>query len=202
MNKTRFTIREITEIGVLSALAVVLDTFVKIPIGANAGSINFSMVPLFIIALRHGPIKGFIASGIVYSVLTAILDAYGIAFFPFDYLIPFGATALLGLLSKPIIRLYESHGKKQVVLSFVILIGMILAQGTIRVFSSSINSVLFYPVTYLEGIIYNISYVLPSTITNIVIMCLLLPVVVMLSRRYKTSFLNNNKTTEEIKEDI
>ncbi len=192
MNNSRFTIREITEIGVLSALAIVLDTFVKIPIGSTGGSINFSMVPLFIVALRHGPIKGFIASGIIYSIITAVIDAYGIAFFVFDYLIPFGLTAILGLVAKPIFNMYTSKEKLNVVFSFVVLALMIALQGLLRILSSSINSMLFYEVTYLEGIIYNVSYVLPSTAVNIVIMALMLPVIVMLSRRYKTSFLKNS----------
>ena len=54
----KFSVRDIAEIAVLCALAVVLDKFGKIPIGSTGGSINISTVPLFIIAFRHGWFKG------------------------------------------------------------------------------------------------------------------------------------------------
>ena len=73
----KFSIRDIVEIAVMCAFAVVLDKFVKIPIGATGGSINIASVPLFIVAYRHGWFKGLIASGVVFALITCILDAYG-----------------------------------------------------------------------------------------------------------------------------
>ena len=35
-----FSVRDICEIAIMSALAIVLDRFVKIPIGSTGGSIN------------------------------------------------------------------------------------------------------------------------------------------------------------------
>ncbi len=46
-----FNVRDIVEIAIFCALAIVLDTFVKIPLGATGGSINISMiviVPLYL----------------------------------------------------------------------------------------------------------------------------------------------------------
>ena len=71
MKKTfGFTVKDIAEIAILSARAIVLDRVVRIPLGATGGSINISMVPLYVIALRHGWFKSFIAGGIVYGLIT------------------------------------------------------------------------------------------------------------------------------------
>ena len=68
-----FSVRDIAEIAILVALALGLDKL-KISVGATGGSVNFAMFPLFVIALRHGPFKGFIAGGIVYGLISCLLD--------------------------------------------------------------------------------------------------------------------------------
>ena len=65
--------RDIAEEAILIALAFILN-FLKIGIGSTGGSINFQMLPLFLIALRHGPSHGLIAGGIVYGLLTCLAD--------------------------------------------------------------------------------------------------------------------------------
>ena len=50
-NAKKYTVQEICETAILVALAVVLDQFLKIQIQANGGSISFSALPLFIIAI-------------------------------------------------------------------------------------------------------------------------------------------------------
>ena len=65
-----FSVKSMTEIAVLVALALGLN-YLKIPLGATGGSINLQIVPLFIIALRYGPAKTFIASGLVYGLLSS-----------------------------------------------------------------------------------------------------------------------------------
>ena len=75
------------------AIALSLPWF-KIPIAVNGGSVNISMLPMFVVALRHGPFKGFLASGIVYGMITCLLDAYGINTYPMEYLIGFGTIAI------------------------------------------------------------------------------------------------------------
>ena len=66
-----FNVRDIVEIAIFCALAIVLDTFVKIPLGPS-GSINLSMVPILVIALRHGWFKGFVAGGIIFGFISGI----------------------------------------------------------------------------------------------------------------------------------
>ena len=97
------TVREMAEDGILVAAAVALN-FLKIPApeALTGGSINLQFLPLFILALRHGPLHGFIASGIAFGLITCLTDGYGFQYYPFDYLIGFGSAAVLGFF-KPLI---------------------------------------------------------------------------------------------------
>ena len=75
MKKTfGFSIKDIAEIAIFSALAIVLDRVVRIPLGATGGSVNISLVPLYVIALRHGWFKSFIAGSIIYGLITCLFD--------------------------------------------------------------------------------------------------------------------------------
>ena len=75
MKKTfGFTVKDIAEITIFSALAIVLDRLIKIPVGITGGSINISLVPLYVIALRHGWFKSFIAGSIIYGLITCLFD--------------------------------------------------------------------------------------------------------------------------------
>ena len=113
------TTKQIAEEGVLLAMAFVLN-LIKIPVGATGGSINFQMLPLMIIALRHGPAHGFIAGGIVYGLITCLTDGYGFACYPFDYLIGFGSVAVMGLFRKQIFgENQEGYNLKGLIFIFV-----------------------------------------------------------------------------------
>lgn len=94
-----FNVADITEMGMFVAIALGLNFLKVIQLGASGGSVNFQMLPLFILALRKGPLKGFIAGGIVYGLISCLTDGYGIATFPFDYLVGMGSVAVLGFFS-------------------------------------------------------------------------------------------------------
>lgn len=192
-----FSVRDIAEIAILVALALGLDKL-KISVGATGGSVNFAMFPLFVIALRHGPFKGFIAGGIVYGLISCLLDNYGMHLYAFDYLIPFGATAILGFVARYVDNHFDIEFNKEdalgIVLSYAFIIFGIMAVCGIRILSSSINSVLFYDVpTYGAGLAYNLSYCLPSAIGSMIIVLLLLPTIVLLNKRFRTTFLSYKK---------
>lgn len=85
-------IRSMAEVAVLSGLAIGLQ-FIKVPLGATGGSVNLGLIPLFMVALRHGPAKGFLAGGIVFGLVTCLTDGYGFHTYPFDYLVGFGSVA-------------------------------------------------------------------------------------------------------------
>lgn len=180
----QISIKDMTEMALFVALAVVLDRFVKIPLGPTAGSLNISVAPLMIICLRHGYYKGFLASGVIYGIVTSMLDAYGFQYFFFDYLLAFGSVCVLGLFAKLIYRLY----KDKKVLSFL----LVALGGTLwlalRVVFASFDSMIFYHYTFIAGVVYNVSYAGLSALADVVIVCILLPVIITINKIFKTSF--------------
>ena len=158
------TTRQIVEEGVLIALAFVLN-FMKIPIGATGGSINFQMLPLMIIALRHGPHHGFICGGIIYGLLTCLTDGYGFACYPFDYLIGFGSVAVMGFFRQFI------FSKEQTTYNIKGLI-FIFISGTlatlIRYVGSNVSSIVVYGLSLSGALKYNAFYIPLSGLVSII----------------------------------
>ena len=152
----KITIREMTEVAMLVALALILDMpFLKFKIGANGGSISFTMVPLFVIAWRYGPIKSFFYIALVYCWLSILLDGEPLSSYPFDYCFAYGSIALAGLFKKQVlIEKFKWTGVLFLILSIFI-------ACVFRILSHSISSVIFYEVTFLEGLVYNVLYVGP-----------------------------------------
>jgi len=188
MNKTTQTVKDLCEIGILVGLSIVLDTFIKIPISITGGSINFSLVPLFLISLRHGPIKSFIASGLCFGIITCLLDGYGFITYPFDYLLAFAPVCLLGLFGRYINNNFKLGGK-YILLTFLVLNALVLSQGIVRFFSASIDSVILYNYSWKASFLYQLTYIPFTTLSNMVIMSLLLPLIIKLNDRYQTSYL-------------
>ena len=136
-----FNVHDIVEIAMFVAIALVLDNFLKIPLGASGGSINLAVLPLVLLALRHGWFKGFIAGGIIFGFISCLIDAYGLITYPLEYFVTLGSIAIVGVFSKLITNLYTS---KKYVLSSLILIGCLLSFSVIRLFAATIDSVLIY----------------------------------------------------------
>lgn len=154
-SEDQYTIADICECGMLIAMAFVLN-LIKFKATSDGGSLNFQMIPLFILALRRGPIKGFIACGIVYGLLTCLTDGYGLATFPFDYLIGFGSTCILGFVSKFVFsekrKFYDLFGVLAIVLAGI-------GATLIRLLGSTISSMVLYDYSFMDGIIYNATYI-------------------------------------------
>ncbi len=157
--KVKFSIYEISEIAIFCALALVLDK-AKIPVGATGGSINASALPLFIIAIRYGPLKGLFASSLIFGLISCLLDGYGIQTYPFDYLIAFSGYASVGLFMN-IFKKYVISKKENMefpCICFSFILGAIVSFIT-RMLGSSISSVLFYELSFGEALVYNIAYI-------------------------------------------
>ena len=152
------SVKTIAEDGVLIASAFVLN-FIRIPIAPTAGSINLQMLPLMIIALRRGPLDGFVAGGIVYGLLTCLTDGYGLATYPFDYLIGFGSVAVLGFFRNLVL------GKDQTtynVKGMVFLtIGVILSTF-VRFVGGCTSSMVLYGYDLVAAMVYNYIYIFVS----------------------------------------
>ena len=180
--KMPMTIRSMAEDAILIAAAFALN-FLKIPMGVTGGSINLQMLPLFVIAVRHGPFHGLVSGGIVYGLLTCFTDGWGFACYPFDYLIGFGSVAVLGFF-KPLImgkdqKFYNIKGE------IFLAIGGILATF-VRLLGSSISSVVLWGSTFGEALIYNASYIPASGIAAVVILMLVYGPLLMVNRHFPT----------------
>ncbi len=171
--KVKFSIYEISEIAIFCSLALVLDK-AKIPVGATGGSINASALPLFIIAIRYGPLKGLFASSLIFGFISCLLDGYGIQTYPFDYLIAFSGYASVGLF----MNIFKKHvlAKKEnmefACICFSFILGAIASFIT-RMLGSSISSVLFYELSFGEALVYNIAYI-PLSVFGCMIIALIL----------------------------
>ena len=169
----KFTTRDIAESGVLIAAALVLN-FIKLFPAPTGGSVNLQMLPLFILAIRKGPVKAFIGCGIVYGLISCLTDGYGIATYPFDYLLGFGSVAILGLFSKHII--VENKDTYNLKGEIYIFIGAVLATF-MRFVASTTSSMLLYSYDIVPAMLYNVGYIFISGgISLVAIMALYGPI--------------------------
>ena len=178
-------VRDIAEIAMLWGLAIVIDRFIKIPLGATGGSINLAMFPLILIALRHGWFKGFIAGGLIFGLITNLLDGYGLACYPLEYLVAFGSIAIIGVLSPYIYKL----GKNKTLISILLLSAGVISTGVIRFFAASIDSVILYQYGWIDAFIYNLPYVFISLGVVLALTIILYPVITKLNHTYKTTYI-------------
>ena len=183
-----FEVQDIAEIAILCALAIICDRFIKIPIASTGGSINLSMAPLYVIALRHGPFKGFIAGGIVFGLITCLFDGYGLLCYPLEYLISFGSVAILGIFGRYINQSFKKD-TKNIFICYGILVSSIIVAAVIRFFCASIDSVILWEYSWKAAFTYNISYVFISAGGVLILMCLLFPTIKMLNKVFSTSYL-------------
>ncbi|MCR5090243.1 MAG: energy-coupled thiamine transporter ThiT [Oscillospiraceae bacterium] len=98
MNRSRLTLRALTEGAVFVALAQILS-YIKLFELPQGGSVTVAMLPIFIYCARWGFGPGILAS-FVYSVLQLLLDgayAWGWQSMLGDYIVAFTVLGLAGL---------------------------------------------------------------------------------------------------------
>lgn len=175
----KISVQEMVETAMLVALAIVLDLpFLKFRIGQNGGSISFTMVPLFVLAIRRGPIKGFIGCGIVYGIITCGIDGWGIQTFPFDYLLGYGSIAIAGFFKKPILE------SKSIWKGILFLIIALLLGSFGRLVFATISSMVLYEYSFVPAIVYNLSYIGPSAGFVIALMLILYKPFLLVNSRF------------------
>lgn len=186
--KVLFTVRDMTEIALMVAIAILL-TFLDIDIGENGGSIGFVMIPLFYVCYRHGFIKGFIASGVVFGIIHCIMGGYGFASYPLDYLLAFGGLAVVSFFYKPI---FESENK---VMPYVWTAVSIFIACFIRFVSHTISGMILWETPFWGSVVYNAAYVGPSTLLCMIAFCALLPAFKMLNKKFPATRYLQGKNT-------
>ena len=183
-----FSTRDICEIAILCALAIVFDQFCKIEVGAlGGGSINFAMFPLFIIALRHGWFKGFISGAIIFGLITCAIDANSGSFlaYPLDYFIGFGSVGVVGVFRKLI-----THDDYNVTWhSYAFATVAALAAYLVRFIAATLDGMILYGENFVGSVVYNSTYLWPSFITCLALFLGLLVVIVRTFRTHNTKSL-------------
>lgn len=179
-SKNRIDVRSMVEIAMFCAMAIIIDlVFHYMPKLFNqVGSFSLALLPLYIIALRHGPARGLLASSLVYGLITCLTDGYGIWLYPLDYFVAYSGVAILGFFGKAILD-NDRYNVKAVLL---ILLGCFLA-GVVRFIGSASSSMINYGVTFGFACLYNIYAVVSAMMCGLVLIALYLPLV-RLNKRY------------------
>lgn len=175
-----FTISDMTEMAVLSALGIALQ-FIKIPVGATGGSINLGLIPLFLLAMRQGPVKGFIGASLVYGLITCITDGWGFYLYPLDYLVAYGGICVLGFFQKYYFPENEKGWSWQGFL--FITIGVIIAT-LIRFIGSGTSSMVNYGYDFIGAVIYNGIYIPVTGAVSLAVLLALYVPLAMLNKAY------------------
>ena len=160
-------IRKNAEIGVFVALAVVLGTltrFIQLPFG---GSVNLSLLPIVVLALRGSRVGLF--SGALYGLVDFVLNPF--FYHPAQVLLDYPmASGCMAALSGLATRFTNSRNY------YLAAAIAVATAGLGRLFFHWLSGVLFFascapqgePV-WLYSLTYNSSYVIPETV-----LCILL----------------------------
>ncbi len=161
----------IAECAVMIALSVSVSFF-EIKVGALGGSVDFVMIPLFIVCYRHGAKYGFLSCftfGLLYCLVGGKFG-YGLPSVLLDYILAYTACGVAGFFK----------GKSKFI-EISVLLGCLC-----RFAVHFISGVTLYAIStatevggivtsnaFLFSLIYNGLYMLPNTVVAIVIMSLL-----------------------------
>ncbi|MCR5184892.1 MAG: energy-coupled thiamine transporter ThiT [Bacilli bacterium] len=174
------TTRDIAEDGILIASAFVLN-LIKLPIATGGGSINFQMLPLYLIALRHGPAHGLICGGIVYGLITCFTDGWGFATYPFDYLIGFGSVMVMGFFKNLVFpkdtKTYNFKGE------LFLFISAVLATA-VRFIGSTASSSIVYGLKIIPAMQYNAIYIPISGAISLAVLMIAYGPLIKINNRY------------------
>ncbi len=173
MNKENLKkpIYKICECAILVAFAAAIS-FIEIKIGVLGGSIDFVMIPLFILCYRHGIKYGLIscfAFGLLYCLVGGKFG-YGLPSVLLDYVLAYTALGVAGIFKR-----------RPAFLELSVLVGC-FARYCVH-FISGITLYAITTATEVGGIvtsnaivyslIYNTLYMLPNTVIAVVGMSLL-----------------------------
>ena len=171
----------LVEIALTVALSAVLSLLaVRLPINFAGGTVSFSMVPIFVLALRRGVGTGLLA-GFLFGAVDLVIEPFFVAPIQvlLDYGVAFGAVGLAGLGSAYFRRTFKRSAVVGVAVSvpFMVLggLGRFAAAWTSGVVFFGANAPKGQPV-WLYSIVYNSSYLVPSLLISIVAAAVILPV--------------------------
>ncbi|MFC0301600.1 energy-coupled thiamine transporter ThiT [Virgibacillus soli] len=159
------------EVALFTALAFILDNvpFLKFKIWGNGGSISLVMIPIFLIAFRWG-LKGGLLAGFLLGCLKLLFGGYILN--PFQVLIEYGlAFTVLGFAGIFARKISEAVKDRQIKTYLSYITAGIILGSVLRFLCHLFAGVIFWAESTPDGwnywawsFMYNISYMLPSTI--------------------------------------
>lgn len=162
---------KICECAVLVALATALS-YVKIEVGIFGGSIDFVMIPLFIIAYRNGVGYG-VLSGLVFGLIKCLIGegiGWGLPSVLLDYVLAYGAVGIAGIFKE---KSWAVELSTFIGCAARFAIHFISGVTIYKIIEPTecAGHVFTNPVLY--SIVYNALYMLPNTVIAIAAMSLL-----------------------------
>jgi len=174
--------RLLVEIALTVALSAVLSMLaVRLPINFAGGTISLSMVPILVLALRRGVFPGVIA-GALFGCVDFLIEPFVVA--PaqvlLDYPIAYGLVGLAGLGSGVYRRTFAVSPARATV--WVVVFGLVGAAG--RLAAAWASGMVFFAANapagqpvWLYSLVYNLSYLVPSTVICIAVAAVALPAI-------------------------
>lgn len=167
-------LRVLAEIAIFAALGLVLDkiTLFTMPQG---GSVSLVMLPILLIALRHGFTPGLITGAIV-GTIQLVFGGYFLNVFQvfLDYALAYAGVGFAGLFAGQLHN-QSSVKKPLMTISVATVVGALM-----RFLGNFLSGVIFYGDYAPEGVpvvqysfVYNMSYILPSTLICLVLLGIL-----------------------------
>lgn len=101
MKQKKNRILTLVECAILISLSVVLS-YIKFDVGAEGGSVSLVMVPLLVLAFRHGTVWG-VCAGLVFGFVKCVIGdglGWGLPSILLDYVLAYGVVGLAGLFRK------------------------------------------------------------------------------------------------------
>lgn len=168
MNKK--TLYTLCENSVMIALAIILS-FIEIQIGPTGGSINFTMLPILIIAYRYGVMWG-IGSGMIFGLIKCIIGGgigWGLPSILLDYVLAYGVLGIAGIFKrkKGTLILASFLGCfARFIIHFIS--GITLYAITVPTEVETLGTVISNAWVY--SAVYNLIYMIPSSVVCIILM--------------------------------
>lgn len=173
MNNKKLVV--LMEIAIMAGLSFVLDKLsISMPQG---GSFSFGMLPIVLVAYRHGILSG-ITTGFIVGLISAMMGSH--LYHWLQVLLDYGlASTVIGFAGVTRGKLREALAQKnKKSVSFYVGLGVLFG-ATLSFITHVMSGAIFFAEyagtqnPWIYSIIYNATYMVPSTIITIIIGSLL-----------------------------
>jgi thiamine transporter len=162
MKKLSLTIRDMTKMGMLIAMTIILDVVFKIFQQANGGSINLAMVGFVLIAISFNWWRTWLAISVIFGLVSSLIDGY-VAYYLFDYFFALSGFIVISLFNQKILN-------EKTTLGFAYLTMTFMLSALWRFMFHTISGVLYFETDWIGSMVYNAGYLFPSFVLSYLVM--------------------------------